>query len=88
MNWNDGCKEGRFYSTCFIAEDNGNLASKLSSAIKIEYRYVVQCESNNQLSIHGKIPGNYNFWILSNSKDKLVEAKMFAEKLFQKSINY
>lgn len=86
MNWNDGCKEGRFYSTCFIAEDNGNLASKLSSAVKIKYRYVVQCESNNQLSIHGKIPGSYNFWLLTNSKEDLDEAKMFVENVIQNCI--
>lgn len=85
ITWNNGIKESKYFATTRIANDNGNMASKLNSMVqqrKIEF-LPAQCVNSNTLKIYGTIiGGDYDFYIYANSQAEINNSKIIIQKCY------
>ena len=87
MKWRDGNKDGKFYSVCLVANDNGISASKLNSLVQKDYRInIVQCGKGKLKIFGGEIEGKYDFFIHSVDKEAIKDAKENIERIYESMI--
>ncbi|MBQ7432447.1 MAG: hypothetical protein IJV50_03160 [Lachnospiraceae bacterium] len=87
MKWRDGNKDGKFYSVCLVANDNGISASKLNSLVQKDYRIsIVRCGNGKLKIFGGEIEGKYDFFIHSVDKEAIKDAKENIERIYESMI--